>query len=151
MSDERFANCPKHGVRRCLVCNPPKGRIVNTARPGEKPAAPITEADIPEVPNFDFEHPMNSESEYKIMDMDGVFAPDPPFQIPDRGTKDPLVSAAEDYSKACRVHMDAQAQVARAREMVEAAKKQEEETYKQRVDAQTKLAEMVAKTTEAVL
>lgn len=67
------------------------------------------------------------------------------------GVKDPLVIAAEDYARACRVHMDAQSQVAKAKQTLEGAKKQEEDTYKQRVEAQSKLAEMVAKTTEAVL
>lgn len=150
MPDKRFENCPDHGVRRCLVCNPPKGRIVNTARPGEKfpnadTAAKLSKDDIPEVLNYDV--PDAEEEQGRPY----PFSPDPPFEIPNATPKDPLVSAAEDYSRACRIHMAAQSEVGIARQALEDAKKHEDTTYKTRVEAQTKLAELVSKTTEAVL
>jgi hypothetical protein len=137
MPDDRFVNCAKHGIRRCPMCSRTNQSVTTT---------PTV---IPAVPNFD--NPMESESEAKIME--GVFSPEPPFQIPECETvqKDPLVAAAEEYSVACRMHMAAQGAVARAKQALEDAKADEARSYKERIEAQTKLAELVAKTTEAVL
>lgn len=103
-------------------------------------------ADIPEVPNFDAVADVIAHA-----DEYANFGSTPSLENVFPTQKDPLVIAAEDYARACRVHMDATSQVAKAKQTLEGAKKQEEDTYKQRVEAQSKLAEMVSKTTEAVL
>ena len=153
MPDDRFVNCAKHGTRRCPVCNKPAGKPVTAVRledggaMGSHTTLPVTEADIPPVPSFG--DMINLEAEAKIME--GVFSPEPPFQIPERGTKDPLVLAAEAYSAACAQHQSSMVRVALAKKDLESAQENENHAHKARVDAQMKLAELVAKTTEAVL
>ena len=92
-----YERCSKHGLMRCAMCDRPQAVAAIPKTDAAPPAELLDGPTVTEVPVIE-----NKEAEERFWD--AVTYPEPAFQVQEKNTRspNPIVDAAEDYSRAQR-------------------------------------------------